>query len=96
MGGPLGLSIVGGTDHTSHPFGIEDRGVFISKIVPEGAAARTPLRIGDRILTVSRFRILFFQTLTFSEISFTLYIGSFNLEMKRTDVDFTGGNKWFD
>lgn len=53
MGGPLGLSIVGGTDHTSHPFGIEDRGVFISKIVPEGAAAKTTLRIGDRILTVS-------------------------------------------
>ena len=31
-GGPLGLSIVGGADHTSHPFGIEESGIFISKV----------------------------------------------------------------
>ena len=31
-GGPLGLSIVGGTDHTSHPFGVEEPGIFISKV----------------------------------------------------------------
>ena len=51
-GGPLGLSIIGGTDHASHPFGIDEPGVFISKIVPDGAASRTSLRIGDRILSV--------------------------------------------
>ena len=51
-GGPLGLSIVGGIDHSSHPFGIEEPGIFISKIVPDGAASRTSLRIGDRILAV--------------------------------------------
>lgn len=31
-GGPLGLSIVGGSDHTSHPFGVEEPGIFISKV----------------------------------------------------------------
>lgn len=31
-GGPLGLSIVGGSDHSSHPFGIQEPGVFISKV----------------------------------------------------------------
>jgi protein scribble len=31
-GGPLGLSIVGGIDHTSHPFGLEEPGIFISKV----------------------------------------------------------------
>lgn len=31
-GGPLGLSIVGGSDHASHPFGISEPGVFISKV----------------------------------------------------------------
>ena len=31
-GGPLGLSIVGGTDHTSHPFGLDEPGIFISKV----------------------------------------------------------------
>lgn len=30
--GPLGLSIVGGSDHSSHPFGINEPGVFISKV----------------------------------------------------------------
>lgn len=33
-GGPLGLSIVGGSDHSSHPFGIHEPGVFISKVRP--------------------------------------------------------------
>eukprot|EP00079_Xenopus_tropicalis_P032202 XP_017945973.1 PREDICTED: protein scribble homolog [Xenopus tropicalis] len=33
-GGPLGLSIVGGSDHSSHPFGIREPGVFISKVIP--------------------------------------------------------------
>lgn len=31
-GGPLGLSIVGGSDHASHPFGVNEPGVFISKV----------------------------------------------------------------
>ncbi|XP_051045152.1 protein scribble homolog [Phodopus roborovskii] len=52
-GGPLGLSIVGGSDHSSHPFGIQDPGVFISKVLPRGLAARCGLRVGDRILAVN-------------------------------------------
>jgi len=32
-GGPLGLSIVGGADHTSHPFGVDEPGVFVSKVI---------------------------------------------------------------
>ncbi|CAH2286211.1 scribble homolog isoform X5 [Pelobates cultripes] len=49
-GGPLGLSIVGGSDHSSHPFGVNEPGVFISKVIPRGVAARSGLRVGDRIL----------------------------------------------
>ena len=30
--GPLGLSIVGGVDHSSHPFGGDEPGIFISKV----------------------------------------------------------------
>ncbi|XP_059150020.1 protein scribble homolog isoform X4 [Physella acuta] len=52
-GGPLGLSIVGGSDHSSQPFGGDEPGVFVSKIVKDGAASRTNLRIGDRILSVN-------------------------------------------
>eukprot|EP00794_Sanderia_malayensis_P012000 gene12000-13238_t len=51
--GPLGLSIVGGSDHASHPFGVDEPGVFVSKIVPGGAAAKTNLKVGDRILAVN-------------------------------------------
>jgi len=52
--GPLGLSIVGGSDHSCVPFGADDPGVFISKVIPEGVASRTQrLRIGDRILKVN-------------------------------------------
>lgn len=29
---PLGFSIVGGCDHASHPFGMDEPGVFISKV----------------------------------------------------------------
>ncbi|XP_075126051.1 protein scribble homolog isoform X14 [Leptodactylus fuscus] len=49
-GGPLGLSIVGGSDHSSHPFGIHEPGVFISKVITRGVAARSGLKVGDRIL----------------------------------------------
>ncbi|XP_074118308.1 protein scribble homolog isoform X23 [Sminthopsis crassicaudata] len=52
-GGPLGLSIVGGSDHSSHPFGIQEPGVFISKVLPRGLASRSGLRVGDRILAVN-------------------------------------------
>ncbi|KAK2095193.1 hypothetical protein P7K49_026609 [Saguinus oedipus] len=69
VGGPLGLSIVGGSDHSSHPFGVQEPGVFISKVgqpsqtapsqvhpsqvLPRGLAARSGLRVGDRILAVN-------------------------------------------
>ncbi|KAK0404297.1 hypothetical protein QR680_017386 [Steinernema hermaphroditum] len=50
----LGLSIVGGSDHCSHPFGVNAPGVFISKITANSPAARCRrLRIGDRILAVN-------------------------------------------
>ncbi|XP_030635367.1 protein scribble homolog isoform X1 [Chanos chanos] len=52
-GGPLGLSIVGGSDHASHPFGVTEPGVFISKVIPQGLACRSGLRVGDRILEVN-------------------------------------------
>ncbi|XP_035980711.1 protein scribble homolog isoform X3 [Fundulus heteroclitus] len=52
-GGPLGLSIVGGSDHASHPFGINEPGVFISKVIPHGLACKSGLRVGDRILEVN-------------------------------------------
>uniref|UniRef100_A0A914DC39 PDZ domain-containing protein n=1 Tax=Acrobeloides nanus TaxID=290746 RepID=A0A914DC39_9BILA len=50
----LGLSVVGGIDHCSHPFGTENPGVFISKIANNSPAARSSrLRVGDRILSVN-------------------------------------------
>ncbi|CAD5228078.1 unnamed protein product [Bursaphelenchus okinawaensis] len=50
----LGLSIVGGVDHCSHPFGIDRPGVFISKISRNSQASQIPrLRVGDRILSVN-------------------------------------------
>nr|XP_029133123.1 protein scribble homolog isoform X4 [Labrus bergylta] len=52
-GGPLGLSIVGGSDHASHPFGVNEPGVFISKVIPHGLACQSGLRVGDRILEVN-------------------------------------------
>ncbi|XP_038829113.1 protein scribble homolog isoform X3 [Salvelinus namaycush] len=52
-GGPLGLSIVGGSDHASHPFGINEPGVFISKVISHGLACQSGLRVGDRILEVN-------------------------------------------
>ncbi|UJR16267.1 hypothetical protein I4U23_003174 [Adineta vaga] len=51
--GPMGLSIVGGIDQACPPFGVEQRGVFVSKILSNGSASRTNLRIGDRILKVN-------------------------------------------
>ena len=31
--GPLGISIVGGCDRASHPFGVNEPGVFVSKVI---------------------------------------------------------------
>ncbi|XP_040211010.1 protein scribble homolog isoform X16 [Rana temporaria] len=58
-GGPLGLSIVGGSDHSSHPFGVREPGVFISKVSSSGAAARDArLKVGMRILEVNQQSLL--------------------------------------
>ncbi|XP_060523791.1 protein lap4 isoform X3 [Cylas formicarius] len=52
--GSLGFSIIGGTDHSSTPFGNKEPGVFISHMVPGGTAASCgKLRVGDRILKVN-------------------------------------------
>jgi protein scribble len=53
-GGPLGLSIIGGSDHSCIPFGTGEQGIYISKIIAGGAAAATgKLRMGDRVLAVN-------------------------------------------
>lgn len=51
--GAMGLSIVGGGNVACHPFGIEKPGIFISKIVADGAASKTNLRVGDRLIKVN-------------------------------------------
>ncbi|XP_064213806.1 protein lap4 isoform X4 [Tribolium castaneum] len=52
--GSLGFSIIGGTDHSSIPFGVKEPGIFISHLVPGGTAANCgKLRVGDRILKVN-------------------------------------------
>ncbi|XP_017775340.1 PREDICTED: protein lap4-like isoform X3 [Nicrophorus vespilloides] len=52
--GSLGFSIIGGTDHSSIPFGTKEPGIFISHMVLGGTAARCgKLRVGDRILKVN-------------------------------------------
>ncbi|XP_044762164.1 protein lap4-like isoform X3 [Coccinella septempunctata] len=52
--GSLGFSIIGGTDHSSIPFGAKEPGIFISHMVPGGTAANSgKLRVGDRILKVN-------------------------------------------
>jgi len=54
-GSRLGLRIAGGKDSSCIPFGNpEEPGIFISRVIPGGAAARTErLRIGDRILKIN-------------------------------------------
>lgn len=47
-GGPLGLSVVGGSDHSSHPFGAQEPGVFISKV-----GGPRPLQGGHRACPLS-------------------------------------------
>ena len=58
INGAMGLSIVGGGSVPCHPFGINEPGIFISKIAPEGAASKTNLRVGDRILKVNNIDII--------------------------------------
>jgi len=55
--GAMGLSIVGGGNVACHPFGVDNPGIFISKIVPGGAASSTNLRVGDRILKVNNIDV---------------------------------------
>ncbi|XP_054268231.1 protein lap4 isoform X3 [Macrosteles quadrilineatus] len=53
-GGSLGFSIIGGTDHSCVPFGVNNSGIFISHVVPGGIAHSSgKLRMGDRILAVN-------------------------------------------
>ncbi|CAD5114287.1 DgyrCDS3429 [Dimorphilus gyrociliatus] len=52
-GGPLGLSIVRGQDYKKPVFGEGKPGIYISKILPCGPAAKTNLRVGDRIISVN-------------------------------------------
>ncbi|CAG2171001.1 unnamed protein product, partial [Oppiella nova] len=50
----LGLSIIGGSDHSCHPFGGSEPGIFVSKVVADGPAHRTgKIRIGDRLIAVN-------------------------------------------
>ena len=46
-GGPLGLSIVGGADHTSHPFGVDEPGVFVSKVIFNQIFHSLPFCLGN-------------------------------------------------
>ncbi|VDK56486.1 unnamed protein product, partial [Anisakis simplex] len=70
----LGLSIVGGSDHSSHPFGINAPGVFISKITLNSPAARSKkLRIGDRILFVNDVDVRNAKHQTAVEVSIVLF-----------------------
>ena len=42
-GGPLGLSIIGGSDHSCVPFGTGDPGIFISKVKSKYLCVKTQL-----------------------------------------------------
>jgi protein scribble len=53
VNGAMGLSIVGGGNFACHPFGVNRPGIFISKIVGQGPASNTNLRVGDRLLKVN-------------------------------------------
>ncbi|GFY55216.1 protein scribble homolog [Trichonephila inaurata madagascariensis] len=54
VNGSLGLSIMGGCDQTCFPFGNGKPGIYVSRIVRNGTAARTgKIRVGDRILKVN-------------------------------------------
>ncbi|XP_014394174.1 PREDICTED: protein scribble homolog [Myotis brandtii] len=50
--GGLGISIAGGKGST--PYKGDDEGIFISRVSEEGPAARAGVRVGDKLLEVSR------------------------------------------
>ncbi|XP_062521128.1 protein scribble homolog isoform X3 [Corticium candelabrum] len=54
-GGPLGMSIIGGVDQPSGPFGkADDPGIFVSKVTYGGKAHQSgKISIGDRLLVVN-------------------------------------------
>lgn len=54
MGARLGLRIAGGKDSSCIPFGKDEPGIFISRVIPQGLACKTGrLRIGDRLLKIN-------------------------------------------
>ncbi|GFS87032.1 protein lap4 [Nephila pilipes] len=54
LNGSLGLSIMGGCDQTCFPFGNGRPGIYVSRIVRNGTAAKTKkIRVGDHILKVN-------------------------------------------
>ena len=55
-GGPLGMSIIGGTDQLSGPFGKScDCGIFVSKVMKDGKVEQSDkIKIGDRLLAVRK------------------------------------------
>ncbi|EFX82781.1 hypothetical protein DAPPUDRAFT_30665, partial [Daphnia pulex] len=54
MGTRLGLRIAGGKDSSCIPFGTDEPGIFISRVIPQGTAGRSGrLRIGDRLLKIN-------------------------------------------
>jgi len=54
IGSRLGLRIAGGIDSSCVPFGAVEKGIFISRVIANGIAARTQrLRIGDRIVRIN-------------------------------------------
>jgi len=55
----LGFAIGGGIDQdaSKNPFVPNDSGIFVTRISPEGPAARAGLRVGDKILQVNGYDI---------------------------------------
>ncbi|GCC41768.1 hypothetical protein chiPu_0025786, partial [Chiloscyllium punctatum] len=52
--GGLGISIAGGKGST--PYKGDDEGIFISRVSEEGPAAQAGVRVGDKLLQVSKVR----------------------------------------
>ena len=48
----LGISIAGGKGST--PYKDQDDGIFISRVTEDGPAGKAGLRVGDKVLSVSR------------------------------------------
>lgn len=79
----LGLSIVGGIDHCSHPFGTNYPGVFISKIADNSPAAFSRrLRVGDRILKVNDKNVEKAKHCEAVEVLFYIYFFLFIIKIK--------------